>query len=179
MNIPNTLTIIRLLLIPAFIVVFFLHIPFNLQISVAIFLLAGFTDILDGYIARKYNIITKLGIVMDPLADKLMLLAVLSCLVVNNFIPFWVLIIMLIKECSMISIGFFLYKKNVVIPANVFGKTASLLFYISIFLLINKVNILTINVGKILIYIAVFSAITAFINYMLVYMKRSKKSSEI
>lgn len=179
MNIPNTLTIIRLLLIPAFIIVFFLHIPFNLQISVTIFLLAGFTDILDGYIARKYNIITKLGIVMDPLADKLMLISVLSCLLAKNFIPSWVLAIMLIKECSMIFIGFFLYKKNVVIPANVFGKTASFLFYIAIFLIINKVEFFNVYIGKIIIYIAVISAVTAFINYVLVYLKQNKKSSKI
>lgn len=153
--------------------------PFSLQISVTIFLIAGFTDVLDGYIARKYNIITKLGIVMDPLADKLMLLTVLSCLVVKNFIPFWVLSIMLLKESSMIFIGFFLYRKNVVIPANTFGKTASLLFYISIFLITNKIYILHINTGITLIYFALLSAVIAFLNYMYVYWIQKKERSEI
>jgi cardiolipin synthase len=167
LNIPNILTLVRLLLIPLFIICFFSHNPGSLQISVAIFFAAGLTDVLDGYIARKYNLITKFGTAIDPLADKLMLLSVLFCLAFKLYIPLWVFLIIALKELSMIVFGIFLYNKNVVIPANIFGKIASLLFYIAILFDIYKPF-----VGKILIYIAVLSAVIAFVNYINVYITK-------
>ena len=77
MNLPNILTTIRLLLIPVFVLVFFSYGTQGLIYGAIIFLIAGFTDVLDGHIARKFNLVTKYGIVLDPLADKLMLLTVL------------------------------------------------------------------------------------------------------
>lgn len=171
MNLPNVLTLFRLLLIPIFVMVFFSNVHNSLHYSIFIFLLAGFTDILDGYIARTYNLITKLGTALDPLADKLMLLTVLTCLLIKNYIPFWILIIMLIKELSMITGGIILYNKNNVISANIIGKLATSLFYISIFFIIYDNNI-----GNFLIYIAVFSSIVACINYFLLYKKDKKKT---
>lgn len=165
MNIPNILTFSRILLVPLFILFFFSHNPNSLQISVAIYFAAGITDILDGYIARKYNIITKLGTVIDPLADKLMLLTVLFCLTLKLFIPPWIFFIMASKEIFMIIFGISLYHKNVVIPANFFGKISSLLFYIAILFAIYSPFI-----GIILIYVAVISAIIAFVNYTNVYL---------
>ena len=98
MNIPNMLTLFRLFLIPVFILVFFSNMANSLMAAVGIFLLAGLTDVLDGYIARKYNLITKWGIVMDPLSDKLMLLTVLSCLVITSYAPVWILMVVAAKE---------------------------------------------------------------------------------
>lgn len=73
MNLPNKLTIVRLVLIPAFVAMYFIPaIPFNYLISAGIFLLASFTDFLDGYIARKYNLVTDLGKFLDPIADKVL-----------------------------------------------------------------------------------------------------------
>lgn len=167
MNIPNTLTIIRLVLIPIFILIFFSGLSNSILISIIIFFIAGFTDILDGYIARKYNMITKWGIVLDPLADKLMLLTVLSCLTISGYIPLWIVVIMAIKEISMIAGGVFLYNKDQVIPANRIGKLSTFLFYLSIL-------ILTFNhdLGKYLVYSAVVCAILAYFNYLLIYIGR-------
>ncbi len=169
MNIPNILTFFRLLLIPIFIVSFFSHNPNSLQISVAIYFTAGITDILDGYIARKYNIVTKLGTVLDPLADKLMLLTVLFCLAFKLFIPLWIFLIVASKEIFMIIFGISLYHKDIVIPANVFGKISSLLFYIAILFAVYSPFI-----GRVLIYIAVLSAVIAFVNYTNVYLSDRK-----
>lgn len=169
MNIPNLLTIFRIILIPVFIFVFFSQDSNNLLHSILIFLLAGFTDFLDGYIARKYKIITKVGVVLDPLADKLMLMTVLSCLLIKGYIPSWVLIVIAAKEVFMILSGIFLYKKGTVIPSNIFGKLSTVFFYISIFILAfnNKA-------GVYLLYFSVASAIVALLNYGRLYAKNQK-----
>jgi cardiolipin synthase (CMP-forming) len=164
MNVPNLLTLFRLFLIPVFVLLFFSGMTNSLLYSIYIFLIAGFTDILDGYIARKFNMITKWGTVLDPLADKLMLTSVLTCLVIANLAPLWVLIIITAKEVFMIVAGTILYRDDSVIPANSFGKISTFLFYISIFTLSFDVRF-----GDYLLYIAVASAIIAFINYFILY----------
>jgi cardiolipin synthase len=141
----------------------------NLLYSIFIFLLAGLTDFLDGYIARKYKLITKTGVVLDPLADKLMLIAVLTCLVIGSYIPIAVLLIITFKEVFMIFCGILMYKRGTVIPSNIFGKAATILFYISIFILaFNE------STGTYLLYISVAVALTALINYSIIYSKNKK-----
>lgn len=134
MNVPNLLTVIRLFLIPIFIVVFFSALENHLILAVFIFILAGATDVLDGFIARKFNLVTKWGQVMDPLADKLMQLTVLTCITIEGLIPTWIIIVYGIKELTMIFGGVFLYtkKEKIVIPANLFGKVATLTFYLAV-----------------------------------------------
>lgn len=172
MNLPNLLTMFRMFLIPVFILIFFSNIHSSLMYSILIFLIAGFTDTLDGFIARKFNLVTKWGIILDPLVDKLMLVTVLTCLVIKSYIPLWVLIIMTAKETSMITAGILLYNNDTVIPSNFFGKLATVLFYISIFVLsLNK------NIGNMLVYIAVGSSIIAFINYYMLYIKSKSQAN--
>lgn len=167
MNIPNILTTFRILLIPIFIIIFFSSNPSALIYSLLIFLLAGITDILDGYIARKYNQVTKYGVVLDPLADKLMLLTVLFCLSYKSLIPSWIFIIVAIKEVSMIVTGIFLYKKDTIIPSNFFGKASTVLFYISIIAL-------SVTLNYTLLYLAVLSGFIALLNYIIKYLKNKK-----
>lgn len=134
MNLPNILTTIRFLLVPLFIYVFFYGTDTNIIYATYIFLLAGITDVLDGYLARKYNLITKWGQAMDPLADKLMLITVLICFTIKDYLPIWIMVIVGTKEVLMILGGIFLYykKDGIVIPANKFGKIATINFYIAI-----------------------------------------------
>ncbi len=134
MNLPNILTTIRFLLIPLFVYAFFSEIDGSILYATYIFIIAGITDVLDGYLARKYNLITKWGQAMDPLADKLMLITVLICFTIKNYIPVWVITIVGLKEILMIIGGLFLYyrKDKAVIPANRFGKIATVNFYIAI-----------------------------------------------
>jgi cardiolipin synthase (CMP-forming) len=166
MNIPNLLTLFRVFLIPIFILIFFSNINNSLLISILIFLIAGFTDILDGYIARKYNLTTKFGMVLDPLADKLMLLTVLTCLVIYDYTSMWILIIVGAKEVFMIISAIFLYNDNTIIPSNIFGKVSTFLFYISIFILS-----LDLSFGDYFLYAAVASAVVALVNYLSIYIK--------
>lgn len=163
-NIPNILTVIRLFLIPVFIGYFFSDSPDNLRNSMIIFAVAGITDILDGFIARRYNLVSKLGTVLDPLADKLMLLTVLSCFTAKSYIPMWIIVVVAIKELSMIAGGLYLYlhKEKIVIPANKFGKMATVIFYTAIILITFNVNAVY---NKYLISFAMGMTIVAFIVY--------------
>lgn len=134
MSIPNILTAFRFILVPIFVYVFFLNIDGNILYATYIFILAGITDVLDGHIARKYNLITKWGQAMDPLADKMMQIAVLICFTIKKYIPVWVIVIIGIKEALLIGGGLFLYyrRDKIVVPANKYGKIATLSFYAAI-----------------------------------------------
>jgi cardiolipin synthase (CMP-forming) len=172
MNIPNILTLFRIFLIPVFILVFFSNISNSLFIAILIFLIAGFTDILDGHIARKFNLITKFGMVLDPLADKLMLITVLACLSIQGYTSIWILIIVGAKELFMIVSAIFLYNDNTIIPSNLFGKISTFLFYLSIFILS-----LNISLGDYFLYAAVASSIIALSNYLILYIKNKSTIS--
>lgn len=162
MNLPNILTAIRFCLIPVFIYVFYNpDIQNNVVWGIVIFIAAGATDLLDGYIARKYNLITKWGKLMDPLADKLMLLTVLVSLYVRGIIPAPVILIVFIKEFLMIAGAAFLYKnRNVVVEANFFGKAATASFYVAVISAVLKFQY-----SNVLLYIAVVLTLIALVQY--------------
>lgn len=96
----NILTSLRLLLVPVFPAVYFASHPKSHFIAMCVFLVAGFTDFLDGYIARRYQMVTALGTVLDPLADKLMLLTVLITLNISGTLPLWVVVLIVVKDYS-------------------------------------------------------------------------------
>ena len=128
MSIPNIITIIRFALIPVYIAVNFSLCTYANEIAVSIFFLAMLLDVADGYIARKYNMITVWGKIMDPIADKCTMITVVSCLVAKDMISPWLLGFILAKELTMMICGAFIYKKGkIVIPANIFGKAATLI----------------------------------------------------
>ena len=128
-HIPNLLTIARFLLIP-FIIIF--AVQDNYVMAIIFLTLSGITDILDGFIARKYNLITDFGKLIDPLADKLTQISILTVLVIKNIIPFWILAIVLLKEFLMVSGASFLYGKELVVSSKWYGKLATVLFYSAI-----------------------------------------------
>lgn len=128
-HIPNALTIIRFLLIPAIVISIFCK---NYILAAILFTISGITDIADGCIARKFNLISNFGKLMDPLADKLTQIATLTSLVITDIIPLWILIIVLLKEFIMIVGASFLYGKDVVVYSKWYGKLATVLFYVAI-----------------------------------------------
>ncbi len=173
MNIPNLLTSFRILLVPGFIYVFFSKSDGNVINATYIFILAGITDILDGYIARKYDKITQWGQVMDPLADKLMQLTVLICFTIKDYLPMWIIFIIGIKEILLIMGGLFLYYKRnkIVIPANKYGKIATIAFYIAIIYMVFDLPFKIIP-----IIIALILTLMAFWNYLLKFKVFREKS---
>ncbi len=175
MNVPNILTVIRLFLVPMFIIVFFSSLEKALLYSVLIFIIAGITDVLDGFIARKYNLITKWGQVVDPFADKMMQLTVLVCFSIKKYISVWFAIIYGIKELSMIFGGLFLYtkKEKVVIPANSFGKVATVTFYLAVLSVAVKYKYSTY-----IFIIAIAFALLAFVKYSIIGSNKLKQLQE-
>lgn len=128
-HVPNILTVIRFLLIP-FIVITIINEQFI--IALVFLVLSGITDVLDGAIARKFDLVTDFGKLVDPLADKSTQLAILVTLGVKGIIPFWILAIVVIKEFAMIAGASFLYGKELVVYSKWYGKLATVLFYIAI-----------------------------------------------
>lgn len=166
-HIPNILTIIRFILIP--IILFFIFTG-NYIYAFIFFTLSGVTDILDGGIARKYNLVSTFGKLMDPLADKLTQIYVLATLTFKNFIPFWILLIVMLKELIMIIGASFLYGKDVVVYSKWYGKLATVLFYLAIvFSLIKNQYELTnfwANLDLIVYYIALIATVFSLIMYV-------------
>lgn len=166
MNIPNVLTVMRLILVPLFLVVVFSNIPNAIWIALLIFLIAGLTDVLDGHLARKYHMVTKQGSVLDPLADKLMSIAVLFSITMKNFIPVWVLSTLVIKETLLILGGIILYKRGKYLPARPYGKAATVSMYIAVVTVLFSRNL-----GLIFMYITVGLALYSFCMYFKCFLK--------
>ncbi len=122
MNIPNILTMIRLALVPVAAVFIYFD---NMIAALIVFLAACITDLLDGYIARRRGLITQEGALLDPLADKLMAIFSVIAFTVTDVLPIYILIVLLVKELLMIGGGIYLYFKDIVYPANKFGKIAA------------------------------------------------------
>ncbi|TJX67921.1 CDP-alcohol phosphatidyltransferase family protein [Soehngenia saccharolytica] len=168
MTLPNIITFFRLLLIPVYLLVYYSNLENRIIIAGAIFFLAGISDVLDGYIARKYNKSSKLGTVLDPFADKLMAFAVLISFYSDGLMPLWILIPIFIKELVMILGGTKLFVKNdsSVIPSNKYGKAATFLLYLSVFLIIIKAPHYIVIFSLILTLV---TNILAFYNYLKIY----------
>lgn len=171
MNLPNALTIARFLMVGVFPYLYFNDgIANNKAWAFTVFIFAGVTDVLDGWIARRYNLITKWGKLMDPLADKLMLLVVLVSLAIDKVIPSWVIIIIALKEFTMIFGAIFLLKeREVVVQANNYGKLATFMFYVAVTALIFELPY-----AKYVLFAALVSTILALIQYAVLNFKAKK-----
>ncbi|MEK0313638.1 CDP-alcohol phosphatidyltransferase family protein [Cohnella sp. 56] len=133
MNVPNLLTISRFLLIPVFLA---LYLDGHPVWALLVVFAAGITDMLDGYIARRSGLVTQIGIMLDPLADKLMMLAVVGALVADGRIPWAAAGVMAFREIGMIATGaFFHFRGKLTVPANSYGKLTTVIYYLAIVLL--------------------------------------------
>lgn len=133
LNIPNLLTILRLGLIPVYSIVFFSDSPYNMQYALLVLGLAGLTDIVDGYLARRFQWVTELGSMLDPLADKLMMLAVLVSLVLDHRVSWWAAGFMVFRDVAMILASvFFVSRGKRTVPAMFWGKATTVLTYIAL-----------------------------------------------
>mgnify|MGYP000329918347 FL=1 len=172
MNIPNFLTVIRFMLIPVF---GYYLLEGQYKVAVILFLLSSLTDILDGYIARKFNMITPWGKLADPLADKLMQLTATILLIVQKKIPLIILFVVAAKELLMGAGSIFLYKKkNYVVSSNWYGKMATVIFNCTIVLII-LFNFSS-PINDILIWTAVLSTMFAFVMYFKAFVNINKKT---
>lgn len=137
LGIPNLLSIFRLVLIPVFVVFYFIDIPYSGIIAAAVLVLSGITDVLDGVIARKFNMTSALGRILDPLADKLTQATICICLVIRRVAPIWILCILILKEFVMIGAGANIIRKGKeMMSSKWFGKLGTVAFYTAMIIII-------------------------------------------
>lgn len=171
MNLPNKLTIFRVILIPFF--VFFLLAPYfegyGNYIALAIFVVASLTDMLDGKIARKCNLITDFGKFMDPLADKLLVCSALICLIELDLLPAWIVLIIIAREFIISGFRLIASDNGIVIAASYWGKFKTVFQMIMVIVLIFNQYLCNpiLNVlGLILIVIATALTVISLIDYV-------------
>ncbi|MDO4552772.1 MAG: CDP-diacylglycerol--glycerol-3-phosphate 3-phosphatidyltransferase [Bacillota bacterium] len=167
MNLPNKLTILRILMIPFFIV--FLMMGFH-YVAAVIFVAAAATDALDGKIARKYNLITNFGKIMDPLADKLLVVSALICMVELGWIPGWMVIVILAREFIITGLRTVAAGEGLIIAAGKSGKFKTVLQMVAISVLLLKdwpFSLFTeLPVGMALLWAAVIMTVYSGVEYI-------------
>ncbi len=145
MNLPNKLTVLRVILIPFFVLSLLLFGgSFRLlrYVAAAIFIVASLTDMLDGRIARKYNLVTNFGKFMDPLADKLLVCSALICLVELEQLPAWMVIIIVSREFIISGFRLVAAEQGIVIAASYWGKFKTTFQMIAVILMIVDLKVL-------------------------------------
>lgn len=170
-NIPTIITFSRILIIPLFIIVAMT----DPMLGAAIFALASATDLLDGYIARKSKQVTKFGILLDPLADKLLVISALIVLVDMELIPAWIAIVIIAREFIVTGLRIVALSKDIVIPAESGGKIKMVAQITSILLLLidkTSINIDLYSTGITLLWIAMFIGLASGIQYFVLFWKR-------
>lgn len=175
-HIPNILTIIRFVFIPFIMIAIFKE---EYILALILLTISGITDVLDGYIARKYNFITDFGKLIDPAADKATQSLTLIALGLKQIIPLWIMLVIFVKEIISCICALLLYGKNLVVYSKWFGKLATVLFYAAIVLsmIINEFSI-NIRIDLYLYYIAVAISIFSFLAYTKIFFGEYKKNKE-
>lgn len=167
MNLPNKLTMFRVILIPFFIVFLLVPLtPYDKWIALAIFIIASLTDLLDGKIARKYNLVTNFGKFMDPLADKLLVCSALICLIELDKIPSWMVIVIIAREFIISGFRLVASDNGVVIAASYWGKFKTTFQMVAVCLLIADIAALSV-VTQIILWIAVVLTVVSLIDYLI------------
>ena len=169
MNLPNKLTIMRVILIPFF--VFFLLSPYfpayGNYIAVAIFIVASLTDMLDGKIARKYNLVTNFGKFMDPLADKLLVCSAMICLIQTGQLAAWIVVIIIAREFIISGFRLIASDNGRVIAASYWGKFKTTFQMLMVIVLILDIQMPFFQIlGTVLTYVALILTVVSLIDYI-------------
>lgn len=179
MNLPNKLTIFRMILIVPFVVlllggqgnwswftaVFGGILEYTDYIALAIFVIASLTDLLDGKIARKYNLITNFGKFMDPLADKLLVCSAIICLTAMNRIPAWIVIIIISREFVISGFRLIASDNRKVIAASYWGKFKTTFQMLMVILMIADIEALSF-LTTVIMWIAVVLTVVSLADYL-------------
>ena len=175
MNLPNKLTMLRVILIPVFVVFMLCDITSaDKWIALAIFCIASLTDLLDGKIARKYNLVTNFGKFMDPLADKLLVCSAMIALIELELIPAWIVIVIIAREFIISGFRLIASDNGVVIAASYWGKFKTTFQMIMVILMIiqaglcaSNINIQALNIATtVIMYIALILTIVSLVDYL-------------
>ena len=168
MNLPNKLTVMRVILIPFFVAALLWDggDSDGMRIlSAAIFIIASLTDMLDGKIARKYNLVTNFGKLMDPLADKLLVCSALICLIELEQIPAWMVIVIISREFIISGFRLVASDNGVVIAASYWGKFKTTFQMIAVILMILDIDALSLLTTA-MIWIALILTVVSLVDYI-------------
>jgi CDP-diacylglycerol--glycerol-3-phosphate 3-phosphatidyltransferase len=179
MTLANAITIGRILLVPIFLVILLTEMENKEILAFSIFLIASVTDAVDGYFARKYNQITNLGKFLDPLADKLLVVAALLALVYLDYVAAWVAAVIILREILITGFRFYFMVKDSAFSASWLAKKKTLVQIIAIGLLILHPKLpyseIVFELGTAILYFAVFLTIYRGIEYVIKYSKILKE----
>ena len=169
MNLANKLTMLRVFMIPVFLLVLFLAPePVNRYVAVVIFIVASLTDMLDGKIARKYNLVSNFGKFMDPLADKLLVMSALVSMVALEDLAAWVVIVILAREFTITGFRTLAMEANIVMAASWWGKVKTTVQMIMIpVVLLNLPFAIMPMVETVLVWLSVFFTIFSGADYII------------
>ncbi len=168
MNLPNKLTVMRVILIPFFVVSL---LAFNGQVQIlrnlacGIFIVASLTDMLDGKIARKYNLVTNFGKFMDPLADKLLVCSALICLIQLGQMPAWMVIVIVSREFIISGFRLVAAEQGIVIAASYWGKFKTTFQMIAVILMIVNLPVLHL-LNLVCTWIALILTVVSLVDYI-------------
>jgi CDP-diacylglycerol--glycerol-3-phosphate 3-phosphatidyltransferase len=175
MNLPNSLTVLRIFFVPLLVVVLltrqpnfdFWGLPIHFEVwGVLILLMAAATDVMDGYIARKRGEITTLGILLDPIADKLLISAAFISLVQMGLVPAWMVVIIIGREFIVVGLREIASVEGLVIPASPLGKTKMILQVLAGCAVILTAKYTSLKLlGIVLMWLVVLSAVASAIHY--------------
>ena len=168
MNLPNKLTILRVIMIPFFVAALLYDGGANQNmryVAAALFIIASLTDMLDGKIARKYNLVTNFGKFMDPLADKLLVCSALICMIELRELPAWMVIIIISREFSISGFRLVASDNGVVIAASYWGKFMTTFQMIGVVLLIFNIPALS-TLTTIIVWIALALTVISLVDYI-------------
>ncbi|MBN9646356.1 MAG: CDP-diacylglycerol--glycerol-3-phosphate 3-phosphatidyltransferase [Terrisporobacter othiniensis] len=169
MNLPNKLTLLRVLLIPVFVIIMMLDVTNHYLMACLIFIIASITDALDGHIARKNNLVTDFGKFMDPLADKLLVITALICMIESNLVAGWMVIIIVARELTVSILRAIAAADGKVIAASGGGKIKTISQMLAIIILLLGANIdnsMLLQVGTIFMLIATMLTLYSGADYL-------------
>lgn len=177
---PNTITLARLLAVPVIIVLFSLYPrggPWVSGICAVVYLIAALTDLLDGHLARKYNLVSTLGKFLDPLADKLLVMSALLMLIALGRVPAWVAFLILAREMAVTGLRAIAAERGLVIAASAGGKRKTLAQNIALFCLLWHFPLLWADlaaVGTVILYVALAVTYWSGVEYFRDFRKASR-----
>lgn len=168
MNLPNKLTVLRIIMVPFF--VFFMLTDVggaaNKWIALVLFCVASLTDMLDGKIARKYNLVTNFGKFMDPLADKLLVCSAMICMIELGQLPAWIVIVIIAREFIISGFRLVASDNGIVIAASYWGKFKTVFQMAMIIVLIMDLGGVFDLIGTVLVWIALALTIISLVDYI-------------
>ena len=180
LNFANKITILRMLITPIVVVLLYFHGPWTCAFAAFAFIVAAFTDWYDGYIARRENMVTNMGKFLDPLADKVLICAVLIMFTALNWVSAWIVIIIVCRELIVTGLRTIAIDENITLAADKFGKAKTVTQIMAIIPLCLHYPICGISLlalGQVLLFVAMLLAIFSCVHYCLYFYKQLQEKN--